>query len=416
MNYTLEAPREEHIWDFYYDLLIGFVDRQGHTDLPKQHIEKGFALGIWVHKQRDNRHFLSPDRIAALEEIECWFWDKKSTPVRQPEVPAQTIASSPRVTETMSKSPSAEAERRRTIVSIDSKNRLVQRRSDGSVKRAVTDDDEKQKENEIWQSRYRLLIKYLNREGDCLVPSNHVEEGFNLGSWVVRQRLKRNNMAEQRRGLLESLGGWYWDNPQAYRQKKHDTVRPEKLEQQPDSSWDPEDTRNPTNSNQTVSLTAEKLWESMFRLLEQYGKREGHYNVPKSHEENGRDLGEWVKIQRKAHAILLQKHRVLLDSLDGWLWQEGPRDLYTRNIDDLAHDVCAAVSGSGPINDVLAAYHAVQALQKSGLIAECTVRVGSPVLKRISQAFDRAVQLGIMDRPAHGKIRSLPTNSEYQVL
>ena len=39
----------------------------------------------------------------------------------------------------------------------------------------------------------------------------------------------------------------------------------------------------------------------MFQLLEVYKEREGNCNVPKSHKENGKNLGLWLKRQRQAN-------------------------------------------------------------------------------------------------------------------
>ena len=39
-------------------------------------------------------------------------------------------------------------------------------------------------------------------------------------------------------------------------------------------------------------------WEERFDLLKQFKQREGHCNVPQSHEEDGANLGKWVSRQR----------------------------------------------------------------------------------------------------------------------
>ena len=39
-----------------------------------------------------------------------------------------------------------------------------------------------------WDQRYQLLIQYKQREGDCMVPFGHKENGENLGSWLDKQR------------------------------------------------------------------------------------------------------------------------------------------------------------------------------------------------------------------------------------
>mmetsp|Transcript_30835 Transcript_30835/g.31347 ORF Transcript_30835/g.31347 Transcript_30835/m.31347 type:complete len:166 (+) Transcript_30835:348-845(+) len=39
-------------------------------------------------------------------------------------------------------------------------------------------------------------------------------------------------------------------------------------------------------------------WENYFNLLVKYKEREGHCNVPQSHEEDGENLGTWLNKQR----------------------------------------------------------------------------------------------------------------------
>ena len=40
-------------------------------------------------------------------------------------------------------------------------------------------------------------------------------------------------------------------------------------------------------------------WEQNYALLRAFVEREGHANVPKSHEEDGERLGQWLGTQRK---------------------------------------------------------------------------------------------------------------------
>jgi hypothetical protein len=40
-------------------------------------------------------------------------------------------------------------------------------------------------------------------------------------------------------------------------------------------------------------------WDESYALLQQFKKREGHCNVPKSHQEDEANLGTWVATQRQ---------------------------------------------------------------------------------------------------------------------
>ena len=63
-------------------------------------------------------------------------------------------------------------------------------------------------------------------------------------------------------------------------------------------------------------------WEFWYGLLEKYVDREHDARVPKSHSDNGFQLGEWVKTQRILHGrrMLSGRRTQLLENLDGWTW------------------------------------------------------------------------------------------------
>jgi hypothetical protein len=70
-----------------------------------------------------------------------------------------------------------------------------------------------------------------------------------------------------------------------------------------------------------VEKTTEN-WEFMFGLLSGFIRREGHARVPRTQEENGFQLGTWVKNQRRDYRYRrLPRARVEeLEALLGWAW------------------------------------------------------------------------------------------------
>lgn len=60
------------------------------------------------------------------------------------------------------------------------------------------------------------LQQYIIREGNALVPANHVEIVENihihLGTWVgyMRQRNKANKLTESQKSTLDAIQGWSW--------------------------------------------------------------------------------------------------------------------------------------------------------------------------------------------------------------
>jgi helicase associated protein len=65
-------------------LLVAFKRREGHTLVPRHHIEKGFRLGQWVAVQRyfHRYHRLPPERETRLNAIGFvwgrreWLWER----------------------------------------------------------------------------------------------------------------------------------------------------------------------------------------------------------------------------------------------------------------------------------------------------------------------------------------------------
>jgi ribosomal protein L7Ae-like RNA K-turn-binding protein len=108
-----------------------------------------------------------------------------------------------------------------------------------------------------WERKYLLLKQFNDREGHCNVPQSHQEDEANLGTWVSNQRrLKtKDKLDPDRKKRLEDVG-FEWGLPSA-------------------------------------------TWDETHALLQQFKKREGHCNVPRSHTEDEANLGTWVSNQRR---------------------------------------------------------------------------------------------------------------------
>ena len=73
------------------------------------------------------------------------------------------------------------------------------------------------KHSSKWEFNYRLLLNYLDRVGDVIVPNDHieiVENGLtvNLGNWVsyMRTRYHIGKLSKDRIMRLESVPTWTW--------------------------------------------------------------------------------------------------------------------------------------------------------------------------------------------------------------
>ena len=178
-----------------------------------------------------------------------------------------------------------------------------------------------------WMDWYALLEKYKEREGDCLVPKDHVEEGKNLGRWVGMQRenLKTGGMTVKQKELLDDIG-FCWDVLESQWLARYNELRSywEKNGHcfLPSGSVSPSlfrwvDTQRREMKKENMKPYRKQLldeigfiwdarayrWERNFDLLKRFVEREGHCNVPSRHKEDGEPLGKWLGNQKGFFAI-----------------------------------------------------------------------------------------------------------------
>jgi len=83
-------------WARACTLIEQYAKREGHTRVPKKHVEDGFALGVWVMHLRDDylRGHLADDRRKYLQKLPGWVWDatgkRNEKPRKAPKPPKAT--------------------------------------------------------------------------------------------------------------------------------------------------------------------------------------------------------------------------------------------------------------------------------------------------------------------------------------
>ena len=72
----LYPERHEANWQRGFKRLQTFIRRNGHSWMPEDHIERGFALGRWIWLQRLARRCrkLAAHRLKQLDALEGWRW------------------------------------------------------------------------------------------------------------------------------------------------------------------------------------------------------------------------------------------------------------------------------------------------------------------------------------------------------
>jgi len=190
-----------------------------------------------------------------------------------------------------------------------------------------------------WEEGYNYLKLYKERMGHCRVPHRHKENGFALGLWVFVQRMSEKRMSEQRRQKLDELGFVWgvlserWEEGyrhlKSYKERRGHCRVPVSHSQDgyPLGMWVREQRHKDKMSDERRERLdrlgfdwhpSETDWEKGFSLLKSYKERMGNCRVPKTHEEDGFHLGQWVRSQRYSN-VLSEDRRRRLDHL-GFVW------------------------------------------------------------------------------------------------
>ena len=221
-------------WDEAYLLAVKYYEGNKNLDIPRTYVtEDGYGLGDWLRNQKDkyNRGELGDREIKLLEKLEIKW----------------------------------------------------------TVKKAV--------KTLTWLENYDLLVKYHNKYGNTDVKRTfktfdgitYDEEGYNLGMWVTRQRVKYKS------GKLT--------------QDKIDKLNLINF------SWNDE--------------VVVKSWDESYELAKNYYNHFGHLNILTdfktndgiNYNENGYNLGAWIYTQRnkfKKNDLTIEKIN-LLNSI-GMIW------------------------------------------------------------------------------------------------
>jgi hypothetical protein len=202
-----------------------------------------------------------------------------------------------------------------------------------------------------WEDALQFLLSYVHENGDALVPTNRIVDGFRLGQWVSIQRVRhaKKTLSEQRTARLSSVDGWVWDVAEAkwekgyrclvehfeehgttdipqrystdgyqlgswvntqrldYRRKKLKPEYQERLLRFPDWNWSPRADR----------------WQVGLQHLLGFIEEQEHAFVPQRYAIAGFALGSWVATQRthRSQGLLRADRKARLDQIPEWSWK-----------------------------------------------------------------------------------------------
>ena len=276
-------------WEAAFTHLLKWVESTGSARMPQEYVDPadGVRLGNWVTNQRMLRRQgrLSEERQQRLEELPDWSWEPKAEAWDEKfEALANYVAQHgdarvPPDFEIKGVRLDWWCRSQRAAAGKGQLSEPRRRRLEALPGWAWDTFDAQ------WESAFRSLLTFVEREGTSVVPQSHREDGFTLGGWVSQQRGKRakGELSAERQCRLEAMPGWSWD---------------------------------PNSDN----------WETAFALLCTYQRENGTPVVPRGQVYAGFKLGAWVDRQRSAYRKgTLERDRVLrLEAIDGWRWT--PKD------------------------------------------------------------------------------------------
>ncbi len=270
-------------WEFWFGLLERFVEREGHARVLRFHLENGFKLGQWAAEQRKcySADRLSDDRNRRLEALPGWTWGVFDTSWDE------GLAMLERFVE-------REGHARVLRFHLEDGFKLGHWvSSQRALFRSSQPSEERRRRLEAlpgwvwdvhtaqWEEGFSNLSQFVERRGHARVPKGYVEDGFNLGNWVLMQRrlFTSGRLSDEHRKRLEALPKWAWD-----------------------------------------VFTAR--WEEGVAKLLRFVEREGHARVLRFHLEDGFKLGHWVSRQRDLFTSgrLSDERRQRLEAVPGWVW------------------------------------------------------------------------------------------------
>lgn len=121
-----------------------------------------------------------------------------------------------------------------------------------------------------WKERFNELKQFYNMHNHVNLPARY-KENQSLAAWIVRQRLNKNQLSNEQKAALNSIG----------------------------FIWDPRD----------------QLWEKNFQKLRHFYDKNGHCNVPISYKEDPA-FGRWVRKQRAVEPELSLERIERLNTLN----------------------------------------------------------------------------------------------------
>ena len=199
-------------WYFWFGLLEAFVEREGHARAPLDYMTAdGYKLGKWVARQRKSVDDISPERRIRLEVLPCWSWDANDAKWEEGFRHLKEFVDREGHAYVPSTHVSADGYRLGSWIT-DQRTRKDDISPERRARMETLPGWFWSANDAKWEDGFRYLNEFAEREGHARVPKDYVTaDGYQLGTWVTRQRSCWDDMSAERKAQLESLPGWSWD-------------------------------------------------------------------------------------------------------------------------------------------------------------------------------------------------------------
>lgn len=225
-------------WEKYYNMLLAFVSRQGHSNVPPNHRESGFPLGLWVKGQRRLYHqgCLMRESKDLLEKLPGWQWSAPRVfPKRRPKRESLEGRSGEEALvswegayaclQTLLKEHRSCLDLRTNTLGDSDLRRWVLEQKQACMKGTLPADKRRRLEKlpglfsdrekeRLWHETFESLWFYAKKEKHTQVPRDYEVDGVFLGEWVEDQRrlYRLGKLAPNQLQKLEGLNGWTWNS------------------------------------------------------------------------------------------------------------------------------------------------------------------------------------------------------------